>query len=264
MERAQPACLQAGLLGPRCPLPAPLQEPRPSQAGPHAAVPFPTGPQETSRAPRRAQHPRPQWNHEAPHPPKPEIQPVEGPQGPASRNFLLPPARLAVAHAWLPALSLCARRQIGSGLAAGRAGSEDGRLPGDRGPRSAASCQGGGRAGAEGPRADRPPPRLGRGCSRCLRRRPAPAGGSLNFCWVDGEGNINHKGCRLRWPFLASPQLGPGSSCSERLWRLFLLSPLSCPTPARWGLVLPLWRTRAPPEHPGSQLSQQDPPSWAS
>lgn len=170
-ERAQPACLQAGPLGPRRPLPAPRQEPRPSQAGPHAAVPFPTGPQETTRAPRQAQRPRPQWNREAPHPSKPEIQPVEGPRGPASRNFLLPPARLAVAHAWLPALSLCARQQIGSGLAAGRAGSEDGRLPGDCGPRSAASCRGGGRAGAEGPRADRPPPRLGRGCSGRLPRR---------------------------------------------------------------------------------------------
>lgn len=109
-------------------------------------------------------------------------------------------------HAWLPTLSPCACRQIGSGLTAGRAGSEDGQLPGDRGPRSAASCRGSRRAGAEGPRADRPPPRLGPGCSgRFLWR----AGGQLvHFRWVDREGDIHHQGRRLPWSFPASPQLG--------------------------------------------------------
>lgn len=75
------------------------------------------------------------------------------------------------------ALPLRALRQIGSGPAAGRAGGEGELLPGEGGSGSAASCRGGGRAGAEGPRADRPPPWLG-------ERLPPPAEPGLPFILV--------------------------------------------------------------------------------
>lgn len=143
-------------------------------------------------------------------------------------------------------------------------GARTGGSPGTAGP---ARLQAVGEAGGRAPRGrEQTGPRPGSAVVAvgASRGGAGSAGGSLNFRWVDGEGNINHKGGRLRWPFPASPQLGPGSSCSGRLWRLFLLSPLSCPTAAPSGLVLPPWRTRSPPEHPRSQLSQQDPPSWAS
>jgi hypothetical protein len=69
-------------------------------------------------------------------------------------------------RARLPARSLCSGRQIGSGRAIGRAGSEGPLLPGDCGWSSAASCRGGGRAGA--PAGARRPQRWAPPAGPCL------------------------------------------------------------------------------------------------
>lgn len=120
-------------------------------------------------------------------PPNPRPGPGRPRTAGQNRNFPARRARSAVAWSRLPALSPCARRQIGSGPAAGRAGGEDGRLPGDGGPGSAASCRGGGRAGAERPRADRPPPWLGGRCGGRLPQR-GRAGPVVRFRLVEAEG----------------------------------------------------------------------------
>lgn len=157
-----------------------------------------------------------------------------------------------MASSRLPALSPCARRQIGSGPAAGRAGGEDGRLPGDGGPGSAASCRGGGRAGAEGPREPTGPrPGLAAAAVGASHGR-AEQGRSFVFVWQ------KRKGRKSPGPFPASPQIEP-PPCSERLWRPVALSTL----PARPGFSRPasaspqephLWSTRGP------NLGQRDPP----
>lgn len=85
-------------------------------------------------------------------------------------------------RARLPAHSLCSDRQIGSGPAAGRAGSEGPLLPGDCGSSSTASCRGGGGGGAPA------------GARRPLRWGP-PAGPCLSFfsVWWMGMRVINHR-----------------------------------------------------------------------
>lgn len=154
-------------------------------------------------------------------PPNPRPGPGKPRTAGQNRNFPARRARSAVAWSRLPALSPCARRQIGSGPAAGRAGGEDGRLPGDGGPGSAASCRGGGRAGAERPRADRPPPWLGGRCGGRLPQR-GRAGPVVRF--RSGRG-VNHEDPSSPAPRLG---LGPALSASGDPWP----SPPSRPAPA--------------------------------
>lgn len=122
------------------------------RGGPARSCPPPTGPQKTTRA----QRPRPQRKSEPPHAPKPETQPGEAPGNRAAKKLSFPSGEVGGDLTPAPRAPPCACRQIGSGPATGRAGGEDGRLPRDGEPGSAASCRGGGRAGAEGPRATNP------------------------------------------------------------------------------------------------------------
>lgn len=170
--------------GPEAPFASSAPGARPAPRACERPFPLPHGPLENYTDPRR----RPRGNSEAPaSPPNPRLGPWEPRAAWRAETFFFLQRGWRWPHAWLPALSPCARRQIGSGLAAGRAGSEDGRLPGDRGPRSAASCRGGGRAGAEGPRADRPPAPAGPRLQWAPPRR-RPAGRSFIFVRWMGRG----------------------------------------------------------------------------
>lgn len=210
--------------------------------------PPPRGPQETTRAPCVGLSFRDRSGKvRRPCPPNPRPGPGKPRTAERDRNFLAPRARSAAASSRLPALSPCARRQIGSGPAAGRAGGEDARLPGDGGPGSAASCRGGGRAGAAGPRADRPPPWL---AGRCSGRPPqrGRAGPGVRFRLVEAEGAL------ITRPFPAGPQAGP-RPCNERLWR-----PVALGLPRLLPSCVGVAAETSSPEHTRSQLESTDPP----
>ena len=226
-EGAEPAHLQPGPVGPRRPSLAQRPEPRPFRAARALRAPSPRAPGKYP-GPVSGSALRSQRNSEAPEPPKPESRPGEAPHSRAEHR-LLPRARSAVASGPAP-------RPLPLSLPADwkrprRAGAEDGRLPGDGGPGSAASCRGGGRAGAEGP----PSWPGGRVSGRLPWR--GRAGRSVPFRLVDGKESINHEDPGLPSPFPAGPQLGP-CFCSGRLWRRrsplhsLPLQPRSRPAPA--------------------------------
>lgn len=107
-----------------------------------------------------------------PHPPKPETRPMEAPRGPASRNFLLPPARLAVASRLAPC-ALPLRPPADWKRPRRRPGWERGRAA-PRGPWAPLGCKlsgrrEGGRRGAKSRQA--PAPARPRGCSGHLPQR---------------------------------------------------------------------------------------------
>lgn len=239
------AHLQPGPVGPRRPSLAQRPEPRPFQAARALRAPSP-------RAPRKYPGPasgsalRSQRNSEAPESPKPEPRPGEAPRSRAERK-LLPRARSAVASGKAP-------RPLPLSLPADwkrprRAGAEDGRLPGDGGPGSAASCRGGGRAGAEGP----PSWPGGRVSGRLPWR--GRAGRSVHFRLADGGGERKSRG---PWAAVALP--GQPSTWASFLLRAPLETPLpsalSHPTPAP-GLRPHLRKNLISPRPQGPNLGQR-------
>lgn len=174
-ERNPNAFMEAGrirgVLLPPSPHPPRLGKPGLSSPARTPLPPSPA-PRKLPRPLRRAQRPR-QRIVTHPH----ALQTLAWSGG--AKNF----SSLGLGRRWpcarLPALSPCARRQIGSGPAAGRAGGEDGRLPGDSGP---ARLQAVGEAGGQGPR-------LWIGGSHCSGHLPRRAGPAAHFSLVDWEGS---------------------------------------------------------------------------
>lgn len=128
------------------------------------------------------------------------------------------------------------------GLAAGRAGGEDGRLPGTAGL-PAASCRGGGRTGrgARSPQA----PALAR--QLAASGRPCPPGPSrrLPARSVDGEGAINQEDHGPPCP--SRPVLDLGLALSRHLRRPATPSTASTPPPLP-ARCLHLGRISSPPD----------------
>lgn len=225
----------------------PRPEPRRSEAGRALLPPSPGPPGNHSRPVCWAQRPRPQRKSEAPVSPKPETRPGEASHGRTGQKLSsaagevgggLEPAPRALPLR-PPADWKRTRRRPGWGR--GRA------APRGRRAGSAASCRGGGRAGAAGPRADRPPPWL---AGRCSGRPPqrGRAGPGVRFRLVEAEG------ASITGPFPAGPQAGP-RPCNERLWRRVALG-LPRLLPSCVGVAA----GTSSPQHTRSQLESTDPP----
>lgn len=123
-------------------------------------------------------------------------------------------------------------------------GARTGGSPGTAGPARLQAVGGGGRAGAEGPGAHRPPPWPGSRCSGRLSR-PDRAG-DCRFSFGGWRGGHKSRGPRTALPFPASPRLGP-RSLSRHLRRL--RHPLYCsPHPRSQPAACTSGRISSPPD----------------